>query len=88
MFHVERAAGDQWKVIDEDHKIVFIGTMRQAEDWLDFQENVRRQPVPTGVWLRNYVDALRRVLTRPFAARNSRPGSLLTVSEFRRRARH
>ncbi len=88
MFHVERIAGDQWKVIDEDCRTVFIGTMRQAEDWLDCQENARRQPVPTGVWLRNLVVAWRRILARPFAARNFRSGSQLTASDFPRRVRH
>ncbi|MGE5191559.1 MAG: hypothetical protein ACM3U2_03600 [Deltaproteobacteria bacterium] len=84
---VEYVSGDQWKVIDDNKKVVFVGSLRQTEDWLDFQENIQRQLEPTGVWLRNLVDALRRLLARPIAGRLPPPGSRLTIAEFQRLAR-
>jgi hypothetical protein len=87
MFGVEYVFDDQWKIIDENDKVVFVGTIRQAEDWLDFRENAKRQTVSIGVWLRNRVATVRRLLARPFADRPPQPGSRLTLAEFRRRAR-
>ena len=44
MFHVHFAAGgDAWNVVDEHQGLTFSGTKQQVEDWLDFQENLRRQ---------------------------------------------
>ena len=45
VFRVEFVSGDQWKVIDEGDETLFVGTKSQVEDWLDFQENQRAQPM-------------------------------------------
>jgi hypothetical protein len=67
MFRVEYVP--EWKIVDENDKVVFVGTMRQAEDWLDFRENAQRQTLSTGVWLRNLVATGRPLLARLFADR-------------------
>ena len=33
----------QWQIVDGRGQTVFVGTKRQAEDWLDYQENAQRQ---------------------------------------------
>jgi hypothetical protein len=87
MFRVEPAQGDQWRIIDEKDQVVFVGTVQQAEDWLDFHENAQRHAAPAGAWLRNFFDALRRVFENLSSARRSQPGSRPTASEFRRQTR-
>ena len=34
--------GDRWLVRDAEGLVVFVGTKREVEDWLDFQENQER----------------------------------------------
>ena len=63
MFQVEFFHDDLWTVIDEDGEVAFVGTKREAEDWLDFQDNARRRRAPPGGWLRNSLKSLRRLLT-------------------------
>ncbi len=46
MYHIEYAADDRWKVLDQSGQAIFVGTRRQIEDWLDFQENIVRHPSP------------------------------------------
>ena len=60
VFRVEFVSGDQWKVIDAHDESVFVGTMREVEDWLDYHDNLRPRSVSPGVWLQNFVDAFRR----------------------------
>jgi len=87
MFRVEITQGDQWKIVVDNASTVFIGTMREAEDWLDSHENVQRQPATAGGWFLSVVDLCRRLAARPFPARGSPPVSRLTVPEFRQHAR-
>ena len=37
--------GTQWHIVDSSRRTVFVGTKQQAEDWLDLQDNLQRQPV-------------------------------------------
>jgi hypothetical protein len=43
MYSVNPCSETQWSIVDGNQRTVFIGTRRQAEDWLDFQENMARQ---------------------------------------------
>jgi len=46
MYLIEYVEAFRWKVLDENHQAVFVGTKRQVEDWLDRQENLLRQRSP------------------------------------------
>lgn len=39
MYRIEVLFGDRWAVVGQDGQTECVGTMRQCEDWLDFQEN-------------------------------------------------
>jgi hypothetical protein len=43
MYFLKYVNGTQWHIVDSGQQTVFIGTKQQAEDWLDFQENARRE---------------------------------------------
>ena len=43
MYRVKTIDGTQWQIIDCQDHTVFAGNKQQAEDWLDFQENMSRQ---------------------------------------------
>ena len=88
MFRVEPTQEDQWKVVDENDKVAFIGTMREAEEWLDFQDNAPRAAAPASNWLRNAVNALHQPLAKLIAicrARRKAPG---TIGDLGRQVRN
>jgi hypothetical protein len=35
---------NQCRILDKSDRVVFTGTWRQAEAWLDYQENLAREP--------------------------------------------
>jgi hypothetical protein len=39
MYSIERSAGNRWVVVADGERTACVGTMRQCEEWLDFQEN-------------------------------------------------
>jgi hypothetical protein len=41
MYSIETLTGDRWAVIGEGGQTACVGTMRQCEDWLDYQQNRR-----------------------------------------------
>jgi hypothetical protein len=51
-FRVHSASGDQWTIIDERDQVVFVGTKRQCEDWLDCHENAQPRPSFLKAWIR------------------------------------
>jgi hypothetical protein len=76
MYRIECADGDQWKILDESHSLVFVGTKRQAEDWLDHRENIQRQPSPrisVGAVIEPALEVLRRLVGRSPVASKPRP---------------
>jgi hypothetical protein len=74
MYRIEYASGGKrWMVIDVKDRVVFIGTMQQAEDWLDSQENLKRQPSIVGAWLRRVFQGWTRPADRAVGTLHSRP---------------
>ncbi len=67
MYIVRYINGTQWHIVDDHQQTVFIGTKQQAEDWLDFQENVQRQPAPATASPGRIRSAL-RLMVRSFQA--------------------
>lgn len=43
MFRIQPVACEQWSIVDERDESVFVGTLGQCEDWLDFYENHQRR---------------------------------------------
>ena len=39
MLRILPAIAGQWTIVDDHETVLFAGTLRQCEDWLDFQEN-------------------------------------------------
>jgi hypothetical protein len=44
MYRVQYKNREQWRIVDGRDQTVFVGTKRQAEDWLDYQENAQPRP--------------------------------------------
>lgn len=65
MYRISDASGSQWAVVDETDRVWFVGTPRECEDWLDLQENLKRQnqPRPASQWRRAW-GALVRLFRR------------------------
>lgn len=49
MFQLRPAPDNNWQIVNLSEEMVFTGTLRQCEEWLDHYENVhlrpRRRPV-------------------------------------------
>ena len=73
MFRVEPTEGDHWKIVDQNDNTVFVGTMREAEEWLDCRDNLYRRPATAGGWFRNSVKSVKRFFARLSAPRTARP---------------
>ena len=43
MYRVQYLDGDRWRIVNRGDKTVFVGNKPQAEEWLDYQENVQSQ---------------------------------------------
>jgi hypothetical protein len=65
--------GNRWMIVDVKDRVVFIGTMQQAEDWLDSQENLNRRPSQVGAWLRRVFRGWTRPVDRAVGTLHSRP---------------
>ena len=55
MYELRSTSADQWSVVDDDGEPVYVGSLRQCEDWLDRQENRLRSSRPgvlRRLWLR------------------------------------
>jgi hypothetical protein len=65
--------GNRWMIVDVKDRVMFIGTMQQAEDWLDSQENLNRQPTQVGAWLRRIFQGWTRRVDRAVGTLHSRP---------------
>lgn len=50
MYRIQPVTGDQWTIVDERDESVFVGTLKQCEDWLDFQENASGRSQTRGGW--------------------------------------
>jgi hypothetical protein len=70
MYSIQYVKADQWQVMDESDQAVFVGNQRQVEDWLDHQENLRRQLAPQ-VSIDSLARSLRQLVDR-LAGRLSR----------------
>jgi hypothetical protein len=44
MFHVQPLHDDQWSIVDDQDRQLFVGTKLECEDWLDAAENAARGP--------------------------------------------
>jgi hypothetical protein len=65
MYRIEFVSvGKRWMVVDGDDRVAFIGTMQQAEDWLDSQENLNRRPFHAGAWFRGLFQSWTRPVDR------------------------
>lgn len=65
MYRIETVSdGNRWMVIDAQDRVVFVGTMQQAEDWLDCDENVNRGPGKLGAWAHRTIEAWGRPVDR------------------------
>ena len=66
MFQLRPAQGETWHILNTRDEKLFTGSLRQCEDWLDHQENLkqpRRRPLATlATRLRS---ALHRLAARP-----------------------
>jgi hypothetical protein len=51
-YRVHSVHGDQWTIIDDRDQVVFVGTMRQCEDWLDCHDNSQPRPSFVKAWIR------------------------------------
>jgi len=58
MHSIRRVEDDRWAVIDADDVTVFVGTLRECEDWLDRDENIHR---PQRSWFRRLFGGILRV---------------------------
>jgi hypothetical protein len=80
MYRVKDVSGDQWNIVDSADVTVFVGTKQQAEDWLDFQENARRQAFPASFSFSRLLHAMSLPLRRLATAHFSRKGLVPTSS--------
>jgi len=65
MYRIEYvSSSNRWMVVDGNDRVVFIGTMQQAEDWLDSRENLNRRPFDVGVWFRGVIQSWVRPVDR------------------------
>jgi hypothetical protein len=39
MYRIRSISADQWTIVNESDRVMFIGAMQQCEDWLDYAEN-------------------------------------------------
>lgn len=53
MFSIRHVEEDRWAVISEDDVSLFLGTLRECEDWLDAHENQSRPRRGFFGWLRS-----------------------------------
>jgi hypothetical protein len=60
MYRIQTLSGDQWSVADESDLVVFVGTLAQCQDWLDFQDHARSRPIALKARLRQLWERLRR----------------------------
>lgn len=44
MYRILSIDGDRWRIVDAANRLVFVGSQRQGEDWLDRQENLQPRP--------------------------------------------
>jgi hypothetical protein len=65
--------GNKWMIVDVQDRVVFIGSMQQAEDWLDSQENLNRRPSQAGAWVRRVFQGWTRPVGRAIGSIHSRP---------------
>ena len=63
MYSIQYVKADQWQVMDESDQAVFVGNKRQVEDWLDHEENLRRQLTPQ-VSVDSLARSLRQLIDR------------------------
>jgi hypothetical protein len=64
MHRVQLTADDRWEIVDSQDRLVFVGTKREAEDWLDYRDNALPRTVRGGAWFHAFFRALRRVFCR------------------------
>jgi hypothetical protein len=65
MYRVRDIQRDQWMIVDDRDQTVFVGTKRQAEDWLDYQENAQRRAKRSGKALISVPESKSRNPDRP-----------------------
>jgi hypothetical protein len=52
MRRIDSVVGEQWTIVDERGRVVFVGTKQGCEDWLDYQDNAQRRPSAVTTWIR------------------------------------
>lgn len=62
MYRIQQAAEEQWTIVDERDEVVFTGTLRGCEDWLDFQENAERRSTGNPGFWRGFLRGMRALL--------------------------
>jgi hypothetical protein len=77
LYRVGPVAGDRWTIVDEDGGIMFAGTKRQCEDWLDWRENSRAR---TGILSAFWRMLFRRIASTAFAGSLRIPADRCNVS--------
>jgi len=45
MYSVKYLFGEKWQIVGKNHCTCFTGNQQQAEEWLDFQDNLARQSI-------------------------------------------
>lgn len=55
MYRIQQTTDGQWTIVDERDEVALVGTLRECEDWLDFQENAERLSAGHPGWWRGIV---------------------------------
>ncbi|MGQ0634349.1 MAG: hypothetical protein ACT4QC_07060 [Planctomycetaceae bacterium] len=50
MYRIQPETGERWTIVDLADQVVFAGSLRQCEDWLDQQENLVAKPAGLLAW--------------------------------------
>lgn len=52
MYRVKQLDNESWAIVDRGDATLFVGTMRQCEDWLDHRQNMDRLANRISLWKR------------------------------------
>lgn len=66
MYRILPQPGSLWTIVDQSEAVVFVGTLRECEDWLDAQDRAR-------VSRSTQENSIRRFLRRLFRKSGASP---------------
>lgn len=74
MYRIRSINADHWTIVNDADRVMFTGSVRQCEDWLDYAENMERRQASAPGWFQRLCELLHlRPLGRPApAVRSSR----------------